>query len=120
MIRYENISQDTLGHTNISDAIVVLPSLLHSDIMKWNGIEDAKVKQELIQWRLGRVAFHQRCQVCFEVLSISHAVICSGAEDYILEKFPQVTRSYSNTIIDDILNFYFLKCEGRVCMEGCI
>ena len=114
VIRYENISQDTLGHTNISDAIVVLPSLLHSDIMKWNGIEDAKVKQELIQWRLGRVAFHQRCQVCFEVLSRSHAVICSGAEDYLLEKFPQVTRSYSNTIIDDILNFYFLKCDEFV------
>ena len=108
-IRYENIVQDNLGHTNISDAIAVDKSLKHSAILYWEGTEDAKVKQELILWRLGRVAFHQVCNRCNGDLSRKHAVICSGAEDYILQQLPHFTLPPVNTIIDEVLNRHLIK-----------
>ena len=108
-IRYENIVQDNLGHTNISDAIHVDKSIRHSAILYWKGIEDAKIKQELILWRLGRIAFHQVCKRCNGALSRKHAVICSGAEEYILEQLPQIELLTVNTIIDEVLNSHLIK-----------
>jgi hypothetical protein len=108
-IRYENIVQNNLGHTNISDAIAVDKSLKHSAILYWEGTEDVKVKQELILWRLGRIAFHQVCNRCNGDLSRKHAVICSGAEDYILQQLPHFTIPSVNTIIDEVLNRHLIK-----------
>ena len=58
-IRLENITQENFGMTGVSDAIAVHKSLKHSAILYWDGVQDAQVKQELIQWRLGRIAYHQ-------------------------------------------------------------
>jgi hypothetical protein len=77
-IRYENISQENLGYTRISDAINVEKTLEHSEILKWNGLEDKEIKQDLLQWRLGRIAFHQVCKKCGQELSRAHALECSG------------------------------------------
>ena len=63
--------------------IKVFPNLRRSSVLSWDGMEDAKIKLELIQWRLGRVAFHQDCRRCGGSLSRKHAVICSGAEDFL-------------------------------------
>ena len=113
-IRYENISQDDLGHTNISDAIKVLPSLEHSSILKWNGMEDAEIKQELIYWRLGRIAFHQVCFNCQGVLSRKHALLCSGVEHQLRNLFSNVDFLQSITVMDCILNHYFLDNVSQV------
>ena len=57
-IRYESIVQESMGLTGVSDAIAVHKSLKHPAILYWDGIRDALVKQELINWRLGRIAYH--------------------------------------------------------------
>jgi hypothetical protein len=111
-IRFEDIDQDELGRTNVSSAIKVVPNLLRSSVLSWNGLEDAKIKLEIIQWRLGRVAFHQDCHRCGGSLSRKHAVICSGAEDYLLSTFPEIDIPSSNTIIDSVLNQFFLKSDA--------
>ena len=36
-------------HSNVSSAIKVFPNLLRSSILSWNGLEDAKIKLELIR-----------------------------------------------------------------------
>ena len=41
-IRFGNISQENLGFTRISDAINVVKTLDHSEILKWNGLEDTE------------------------------------------------------------------------------
>jgi hypothetical protein len=109
LIRFENIDQDDMGHTNVSNAIPVRKDIKRSAILYWSGMDDMSIKLELIQWRLGRIAFHQRCGRCNEFLSRKHAVICSGAEDYLISKFPDVDPPTSQTIIDAILNKFFSK-----------
>jgi len=103
LIRFEDIGQNELGHTNVSSAIKVFPDLKRSSILSWNGLEDAKIKLELIQWRLGRVAFHQDYRRCGGSLSRKHAVICSGAEDFLSSTFPDIDLPQSNTLIDTIV-----------------
>ena len=108
-IRFENITQDDLGHTNISDAIKVLPTLQHSSILKWSDLEDSIIKLELIEWRLGRVVFHQTCYNCGVTLSRKHALICSGMDEQLRNLFPEVNVLLCSTVIDCILNHYFLE-----------
>ena len=114
LIRFEDIDQDELGHTNVSSAIKVFPNLRRSSILSWNGMEDAKIKLEVIQWRLGRVAFHQDCRRCGGSLSRKHAVICSGAEDFLSSTFPDIDLPQTNTLIDTILNQFFFKNDSAV------
>ena len=56
LIRQENIEQGELGYTNVSSAIPVKKNLARSAILSWTGIKDMRIKLELIQWRLGRIA----------------------------------------------------------------
>lgn len=114
LIRQENIEEDELGHTNVSSAIPVKKNLTRSSILSWTGMKDMTIKLELIQWRLGRIAFHQRCHRCGESLSRKHAVICSGAEEFLESKFPDVEVPASQTIIDAILNQSFTKNDENV------
>jgi hypothetical protein len=93
----------------IEKLAIVPPDLKHSAIMSWNGFEDATINKELLKWRLGRVVFHQECQVCHNTLTRQNAVICSNVDYELAERFPEVRQSYSNTIIDDILNHLLLK-----------
>jgi hypothetical protein len=117
LIRQENIEQDDMGHTNVSSAIPVNKNLARSAILSWTGIEDMTIKLELIQWRLGRIAFHQDCQRCGESLSRKHAVICSGAEEFLDSKFPDIQVPASQTIIDAILNKFFNNNVRTVFLE---
>jgi hypothetical protein len=77
-------------------------------------MEDAKIKLELVQWHLGRVAFHQDCRRCCGSLSRKHAVIRSGAEDFLSSTFPDIDLPQSNTLIDSILNQFFFKNDSAV------
>lgn len=113
-IRYENVSQDDLGRTQVSDAISVHANLKHSDLLFWNGAQDAQTKRQLIEWRLGRIAYHQPCASCNQPLSRKHAVMCSGAEDYLMDLFPDIQLPSSNTIIDTILNLFYFKNKSYV------
>ena len=83
----------------------------------WTGLEDMAIKLELIQWRLGRIAFHQQCQRCGDSLSRKHAVICSGAEDFLESKYSDIEVSASQTIIDAILNKFFAKNDRTVYLD---
>ena len=49
LIRFEDVDQDELVHTNVSSAIKVFPNVNRSSILSWNGLEDAKIRLELIQ-----------------------------------------------------------------------
>lgn len=117
LIRQENIEQDEMGHTKVSSAIPVKKDLSRSAILSWTGIEDMTIKLELIQWRLGRIAFHQRCHHCGDSLSRKHAVICSGAEEFLESKFPEIEVPASQTIIDAILNKFFNKNDRTVYLD---
>ena len=117
LIRQENIEQDELGHTNVSSAIPVKKNLARSAILSWTGIQDMTIKLELIQWRLGRIAFHQHCHRCGGSLSRKHAVTCSGAEDFLETKFPDTAVPATQTIIDAILNEFFTKNDRTVYLD---
>lgn len=67
-----------------------------------------QVQKNLIQWRLGRVAFHQSCTKCFNMnehkeMSRQHAVECSGVREEILSKFSGLSDD-QHTILDIALN----------------
>jgi hypothetical protein len=113
-IRYESVVQENFGLTGVSDAIAVHKSLKHSAILYWDGVQDAQVKQELIQWRLGRLAYHQECGRCQGDLSRKHAVLCSGAEDFLLQEFPDLEIPAVHTVIDSLLNTYLLKGSSAI------
>ena len=77
-------------------------------------MQDAQVKQELIQWRLGRLAYHQECGRCHGDLSRKHAVLCSGAEDFLLKEFPDLEIPAAHTVIDSLLNTHLLKGSSAI------
>jgi len=106
-IKYENINLESLGHSNISDAIMVVPNLKKSSILFWNGLQDAKMKSDIIDWRLGRIAYHQKCFSCNAYLSRKHAISCSGADVFLENEFP-MNHNTTNNIIDGLLNKYFI------------
>lgn len=113
-IRYESVVQENFGLTGVSDAIEVHKSLKHSAILYWDGVQDAQIKQELIQWRLGRLAYHQECGRCQGDLSRKHAVLCSGAEDFLLQEFPDLEIPAVHTVIDSLLNTHLLKGSSAI------
>jgi hypothetical protein len=115
-IRYENITTDSFGYTNVSSSILVHRSLNHSTLLNWTGLKETVIKKELIRWRLGRVAYHQRCLRCNNgtQLSRKHAELCSGAEDFLLNEFPELEDVYSNTVIDSLLNKYYYSNDIEV------
>jgi hypothetical protein len=65
-------------------------------------------QKNLIQWRLGRVAFHQVCLKCFMQdeyveLSRQHGVECSGMSAEIATRFSHISEDSGN-ILDAALN----------------
>ena len=102
LIRQENIEQDELGHTYVSSANPVKKNLARSAILSWTGIKVVTIKLELIQWRLGCIAFHQRCHSCEEPLS-------RNTQSF--EAFA------SQTIIDAILNHSFTKNDESMYLD---
>jgi hypothetical protein len=114
VIRYENVVLDKGGNTNVSSAIFVDRNLKHSNLLKWKGTEDSTFKKELIRWRLGRIASHQTCGNCQGELSRKHALICSGAEDYLEREFANIEIPHSNTLLDAILNHYLLEDDDEL------
>ena len=97
----------TRTSTRISDSIPVSDSLKLSSILFWKSEEEGEIQRNLIQWRLGRVAFHQECLNCNrENLSRKHAVLCSGVEEVLFEKYEEVESFQSQNILDSILNKY--------------
>ena len=91
----------------ISDSIPVLKSLKLSSILFWNSEDDGEIKRNLIKWRLGRIAYHQDCLNCNRgKLSRKHAVLCSGVDHALFEKYEEVESYYSQNILDTLLNKY--------------
>ena len=53
------------------------------------------------------MAFHQECLNCNrENLSRKHAVLCSGVEEVLFEKYEEVESFQSQNILDTMLNKY--------------
>jgi len=105
LLRYENVKNDTLGHTGVSNAIRVDPSLKLSSVLTWNGLEDSKIKLNIIQWRLGRIAYHQLCLNCHRAwLSRQHALECSHVDEQLLKLFPNTDIQQFCNLLDSILN----------------
>jgi hypothetical protein len=93
--------------TRISDSIPVEKSLKLSSILFWRNEDEGEVNRNLIRWRLGRIAFHQECLNCNrENLSRKHAVLCSGVDQALFEKYEEVESFYSQNILDTLLNKY--------------
>ena len=74
----------------------------------WNSKDNnMEIKKKLMHWRLGRVAYHQNCLNCHqETLSRKHAVICSGIDQILMEKYQCDNIPHSQTIIDFLLDKY--------------
>ena len=53
-IKYKDISESNFGATRISNGIMVKKNLKHSTILRWKDEEDAKIKRNIIRWRLGK------------------------------------------------------------------
>ena len=97
----------TKSSTRISDCIPVLKSLKLSSILFWKSEAEGEVLRKLVRWRLGRIAYHQECLNCKkENLSRKHAVICSGVDQTLYDKYDQVESFYSQNILDTLLNKY--------------
>ena len=97
----------TRTSTRISDSIPVSKSLKLSSILFWKSEEEGEIQRNLVRWRLGRIAFHQKCLNCNrENLSRKHAVVCSGVDQVLFEKYEEVESFYSQNILDTIINKY--------------
>jgi hypothetical protein len=93
--------------TRISDSIPVSKSLKLSSILFWKSEEDGEILRNLVRWRLGRIAYHQECLNCNrENLSRKHAVLCSGVDEVLFDKYEEVESFQSQNILDTILNKY--------------
>ena len=93
--------------TRVSDSVPVDKNLKLSSILFWKNEEEGEIKRNLIRWRLGRIAFHQECLNCNrESLSRKHAVLCSGVDQELYEKYEEVETFYSQNILDTLLNKY--------------
>ena len=97
----------TKASTRISDSIPVLKSLKLSSILFWKHEDDGAILRKLVRWRLGRIAYHQECLNCnAETLSRKHAVICSGVDQALYEKYDLAESFYTQNILDTLLNKY--------------
>ena len=97
----------TRTSTRISDSIPVSKSLKLSSILFWKTEEDGEILRNLVRWRLGRIAFHQQCLNCNrENLSRKHAVLCSGVDQALFDKYEETESFYSQNILDTLLNKY--------------
>ena len=93
--------------TRISECIPVLKSLKLSSILFWKSDSDGEILRKLVSWRLGRIPYHQECLNCNkEALSRKHAVICSGVDQILFEKYEESEIFYSQNILDTLLNKY--------------
>ena len=105
----------TKTSTRISDSIPVSKSLKLSSILFWNLEDDGEILRNLLRWRLGRIAFHQECLNCNrENLSRKHAVLCSGVDHALFEKYEEVESFYSQNILDTLLNKYMFKNNSEI------
>jgi hypothetical protein len=97
----------TNSSTRISDSIPVSKSLKLSSILFWKTEEDGEILRNLVRWRLGRIAFHQECLNCNrEKLSRKHAVLCSGVDEVLFDKYEEIEGYQSQNILDTLLNKY--------------
>ena len=105
-------------HANgIAAAISVSPNCKPNPLLKANWL-DRKIQKTLIQWRLGRVAFHQECGRCFDEMSRKHAIRCAGLHRVIRRDFPGliVYNSEANQI-DQLLERIPCKEENKDKLE---
>jgi hypothetical protein len=69
-------------------------------------------KKELItilRWLLGTITRHEECKKCNQELTRKHAIECSGAREFLQEKFPEIQEPPIQkrfTLLDNILNRY--------------
>jgi len=108
-IKHEDIKKASFGATAVSDAIIVPMVLKHSAILKWTNVEDAKMKKNIIRWRLGRIAFHQACTNCngSAELSRKHALECTRMNELITEVYTDVNMEEGFLSIDNVLNSHY-------------
>ena len=101
-IKYKDISESNFGATGISDGILVNKNLKHSTILRWKDAEDAKIKRNIIRWRLGRIAYHQQCKNCNESAELSrkHALECTRMNELITEVYTDVNMEEGFLSID--------------------
>jgi hypothetical protein len=115
ILRYNNIQNEELGLTGISNSIQVDPSMKLPSILSWDGEEDSKIKLEIIQWRLGRVAYHQHCLNCHRAqLSRRHALECSGVDENLFNEFQNINLTQSSNILDSILNHFKFERDTKI------
>jgi len=97
----------TQSSTRISDSIPVSKELKMSSLLFWKSEEEGEILRNLVRWRLGRIAYHQKCLNCNrEKLSRKHAVLCSGVDEVLFDKYQEIESFQSQNILDTLLNKY--------------
>jgi hypothetical protein len=101
--RHEAINSYRRFGNNVAASIAVRKNCKPNHLIQASWL-DKKVQRNLIQWRLGRVAFHQDCS-CGQEVSRQHGLECSGVEEKIRRKYPRLVQySESTNILDTLLN----------------
>ena len=65
--------------------------------------------------RLGRIAYHQESlNWNREKLSRKHAVLCSGVDQALFDKYEEIESFYSQNILDTLLNKYMFGNHSEI------
>lgn len=94
------LSKLDLNKGNVASNVAVSDNLLE---FLTNPNIDKKSRIALTKWVTGGIANHQVCKKCGASLSRSHAVVCSGAEQYLQTKFESAIPMENKSIIDVII-----------------
>ena len=115
-IKYKDISESNFGATRIRNGIMVKKNLKHSTILRWKDAEDAKIKRNIIRWRLGRIAYHQQCKNCNESAELSrkHALECSRTNQSIKDIFHEINQEEESLSLDTVLNHYISNTSESI------
>ena len=95
---------------------MVKKNLKHSTILRWKDAEDAKIKRNIIRWRLGRIVYHQQCKNCNEAAELSrkHALECSRTNQSIKDIFHEINQEEESLSLDTVLNHYISNTSESI------
>jgi hypothetical protein len=101
---------------NVAASIAVQENCKPNKLIQASWLE-RKVQRNIIQWRLGRVAFHQDC-CCGSEVSRKHGLECSGVEQKIRRKYPGlVLYNDSTNILDNLLENIEIRVENAAELQ---
>ena len=104
-IARESVMTLSQNETNVAGTLEVARLDKHRFIFRKNNVPKRKILT-ISRWLMGAVAMHQNCRNCNgnNDLSREHAVICSGADEYLTDQFGPKDALSNRTYLDQLLN----------------